>query len=85
MANAVSPISALSGVEIKRETTRTNLAYISLGGYVLILFVILLVGRNALNGKIDDVLKVLTTVSSILGGIVGAIIGFYFRGRDDET
>jgi hypothetical protein len=30
---------------------------------------------------IDDVLKILTTTAGVLSGVVGAVVGFYFRGE----
>ena len=36
--------------------------------------------RKAL--AIDDALKVVTTTAGMLSGIVGAVVGFYFRSDD---
>lgn len=83
MANQTNPITSLSGVDVQREETRTTLAYISLGGYIFILILILIIGWWILRQNIEDVLKILTTTASILGGIIGAIIGFYFRGKEE--
>ena len=33
----------------------------------------------------DDVVKMLTTVSGILAGLVGAVAGYYFRGREEAA
>jgi hypothetical protein len=80
MAQYAPPPSAL-GVEELREQTRRYLAYGSLGGLMALLGLIVLVGWVALKLPIDDVLKVLTTTAGILAGVVGAIVGFYFRGE----
>ena len=74
---------SLSGVESIREETRKWVAYIALVGFFVILATIL-VGWLTLRFPIDDVLKVLTTTASILSGVVGAVIGFYFRGSDNS-
>lgn len=76
----VVPPPSIPGVETQREFTRTALALGSLGG-LLLLLVIILLGWIYLHLPIDDVLKVLTTTAGVLTGIVGAIIGFYFRGN----
>lgn len=81
MPNAITPVPALPGIEIEREETRTNLAYISLGGYIFLLVLILAIGLGLSKTLVDDTLKILSAVASILGGIVGAIVGFYFRGE----
>ena len=73
-------ISDLPGVELGKETTRRNMAYGSLFGYLLILATIITVGWLWKRIMIDDVLKVLTTTAGVLSGVVGAVIGFYFRG-----
>lgn len=33
----------------------------------------------------DDVVKLLTTVSGIMAGLVGAVAGYYFRGREEAA
>jgi uncharacterized membrane protein len=69
------PGSAIADVEM----TRRWLAFIALVGYLVLIAAVVLVGWIGFRLKIDDVLKVVTTVAGLLGGIVGAIIGFYFR------
>ena len=73
-------IGDLPGVELGRETTRRNMAYGSLFGYLLILSTIIVVGWLWKRIVIDDVLKILTTTAGVLSGVVGAVIGFYYRG-----
>jgi hypothetical protein len=74
-AGLALPGSAVSEIEF----TRRWLAYISLVGYLVLIAAIVLIGWLWVGMKIDDVLKVVTTVAGLLGGVVGAIIGFYFR------
>ena len=84
MAVSSNPVNSLSGVEIQREKTRTRIAYIALYSYIGLLTIIIIIGWWLLCLPIDDVLKILTAVASILSGIVGAIIGFYFRDKEKE-
>lgn len=83
MATTTVNIPSLSGVEVKREETRTRIAYIALGVYALTILLVIIVGWAAGKGTLDDTIKILTTVTSILSGIVGAIVGFYFRGKEE--
>jgi ABC-type xylose transport system permease subunit len=73
-------IADLPGVEIGIETTRRNLAYGSLFGFLGIIATIVFIGWLWKRIAIDDVLKILTTTTGMLSGIVGAVVGFYFRG-----
>lgn len=84
MATSSNPIPSMPGVEIQREQTRTKIALIALCSYLGLLFLIIIVGWWVLALKVEDILKVLTAVAGILGGIVGAVIGFYFRDREKE-
>lgn len=78
----VVEIGELAGVESGKETTRRNMAYGSLFGFLLLQAVIIIVGWLWKRIAIDDVLKVLTTTAGMLSGIVGAVVGFYFRSGD---
>ena len=75
-------ISEMSGVEQKIEETRQYIAYTALGGFLGLLILVVIVGWAILKTPVDEVLKILTTIAGILGGIVGAIVGFYFRAKE---
>ena len=75
-------LPGLAGVETGLETTRRNMAYGSLFGFLTLLATVVIVGWLWRRIAIDDVLKVLTTTAGMLSGIVGAVVGFYFRGDD---
>lgn len=75
-------IPSMPGVEVGRESTRRIIAYIAIGGFLLVLTGILIGGWFIMRAGVDDVLKVLTTTASVLGGIVGAIVGFYFQTKE---
>jgi|GEM_PF-2788655 len=84
MATNYNPVNSIPGVEIQREQTRTKIALIALYSYLGLLGLIIIIGWWVLSLKVEDVLKVLTAIAGILGGIVGAIIGFYFRDNEKE-
>ena len=73
---------AAAGIEVARESTRKYIAYSAMGGFLGILSLIVIVGWIILRLPVDDVLKVLSTTAGVLSGIVGAVIGFYFRGEN---
>ena len=75
-------IADIAGLETERETTRRNMAYGALFGFLGILALIIIVGWLWKRIAIDEVLKVLTTTAGMLSGIVGAVVGFYFRSDD---
>jgi hypothetical protein len=70
-------VPALSGVDVVREETRKWLAWIAMGGYIVLLFTILIIW--GVGGGTDDVIKILTATGSLLSGIVGAVVGFYYK------
>jgi TRAP-type C4-dicarboxylate transport system permease small subunit len=79
MAYPFVQIPEALGVEETPEKTRKYIAWIAIGGLFVTLLVII-IGGWLISGKtIDDTLKVLTTAMGILTGMVGAIIGYYFR------
>jgi hypothetical protein len=75
-------VAQMPGLEIINETTRRNMAYGSLFGFLGIQAAIIFIGWLWVRLPIDDVLKVLTTTAGVLSGVVGAVVGFYFRGVD---
>jgi hypothetical protein len=79
MALPKRQVGEFSGVEIAREQTRRTIAFIAICSFFFVVGVIVLVGWLILKLQSDEVLKVLATTAGVLGGIVGAIVGFYFR------
>ncbi len=75
-------IPSIPGVEVWKESTRRIIAYVAIGGFLFVLTLILIGGWFVLQAPVDDVLKVLTTTASVLGGVVGAIVGFYFQTKE---
>ena len=74
-------ISEMPGVQLEIEGTRKHLAYAALGGFLGILVLVIIIGA-ILKSPVDEVLKLITTIAGILGGVVGAIVGFYFRSKE---
>jgi H+/Cl- antiporter ClcA len=78
MAN-IQVVSDLSGVQVTPvDKVRAWIAYIVVGVFFS------LVGFLAINGwvygrEIDEIVRIVTIVSTALGGIVGIVLGFYFR------
>lgn len=75
-------IPDLPGLSISREDTRKKIAYVSVGAFFFIIAIVVVGGWMILGANIDDIIKLLTAVSGVLSGIVGAIVGFYFRGDE---
>ena len=75
-------IPGMPGIELSREHTRQHVTYIAIGGFFLINGLIILIGWMFLKLDADEVLKVLATASGVMGGVVGAIVGFYFRSEE---
>ena len=78
----VVEVAGISGVELTREETRKWIAYGALAGYFLLLGIIVINGWLLVKNSVDDVLKILTTTAGVLSGVVGAVVGFYFRSED---
>ena len=79
---AIAPTPAIAGIDLTREETRKYMAYGALFSFLGLLAVIVLAGWMWLRLGIDDVLKILTTTAGVLSGVVGAVVGFYFRGEE---
>lgn len=76
----VVPDKELQGLEEVRENARRTIAYATLGGFLGVIAVVIVLGM-ILGRPVDDTLKYLTFIASALGGIVGAVVGFYFGGE----
>ena len=73
---------AMSGVELTLEGTRKIIVYLAMGCFAGIITIIVVIGWMILRLPVDDTQKILTTTSAVLSGIVGAIVGFYFRCKE---
>jgi hypothetical protein len=74
-----SPTQQLPGVELSREKTRERLAYLAISGLIAVIAIIIVGGWFVRNEKVEDVLHVMAAATSILAGIVGAVVAFYFK------
>lgn len=64
-----------------REWFTFVIALALVGAFVVIIGAIVLAWIFKAGVSADDIVKVLTTVSGIMAGLVGAVTGYYFRGR----
>lgn len=71
--------------DAKREKNRGFLAMVFVILFFCVIFVTFLIGYHTDNFKIDDYKDLLTTVSSILSGPLGFIIGFYFKEKQSGS
>lgn len=71
------------GVSEVRENTRGKLAHWVVGAYLT--FILLLIFPWLYRDPdIDKLIDLLMAVSSVTAGIVGAVVGFYFRSEEAE-
>ncbi|MEK6154109.1 hypothetical protein WIW50_12640 [Flavobacteriaceae bacterium 3-367] len=68
-----------STVDEKRERNRGTLAMVFVILFFCVIFVTFIIGYTTEDFQIQDYKDLLTTVSSILSGPLGFIIGFYFK------
>ncbi len=66
-------------VDEKRERNRGTLAMVFVILFFCVIFVTFIIGYSTTDFGIQDYKDLLTTVSSILSGPLGFIIGFYFK------
>lgn len=76
--------SQLNVIEVKREDTRGSLALVFLIGFFLMLFVGLLVAATSAGDRIAASTEILLTISGILSGPLGFVVGYYFRSQDQN-
>lgn len=74
-----------SSVDEKREQNRGTLAMVFVILFFCVIFVTFIIGYTTDNFDIQNYKDLLTTVSSILSGPLGFIIGFYFKEKYDAT
>lgn len=74
-------IPAISGVQqSKPSTLRKYVALLALFGYFILLsFIVYMAYASANKEEFDRTMQLFSTTAGILGGVVGAIVGFYFR------
>ena len=70
--------------DVKREKNRGVLAMVFVILFFCVIFVTFIIGYNSDGFETNDYKDLLTTVSSILSGPLGFIIGFYFKERQES-
>ncbi|MFQ5493155.1 MAG: hypothetical protein ACE5DX_03290 [Candidatus Dojkabacteria bacterium] len=79
-----APVRDLNVISVKREDTRGRLAIFFLIGFFIILA--LSIGLVAISegDKVTGVKEVMLTISGILSGPMGFVIGYYFRSKEPD-
>ena len=72
------------GIAVKKETARSKIAYLYVSSFLAIIFVIF-VYSIIRRLEINNVKDLLVTVSGILSGPLGFIIGYYFKVEDEQN
>lgn len=81
-APPIEMVSAVKRAE-KREDTRSKIAFYYVLGFLFVILVCFVVaGIEKLN--INDMRDLLVTVSGILSGPLGFIIGYYFKSHSKD-
>ncbi len=81
----VSPKDQIKEVlSSKREDTRGRLALIFVFGFFAILTISSILAGLSEGNKVDNLKEALITVSGILSGPLGFVIGYYFRKQEEE-
>ncbi|KKQ36191.1 MAG: hypothetical protein US52_C0006G0021 [candidate division WS6 bacterium GW2011_GWA2_37_6] len=79
----VSEDKAYVQIKQKREGARNSFAIIFLVGFLILLFVAMVIGFLMEGDQLDNTKEILLTISGILSGPMGFVIGYYFR-RSEE-
>lgn len=72
-------VNNLPGVDVRREETRSRLAILAIVSFLSTIVMIIFFGWIVLGRDAKEVVSILTTTAGILAGVVGAVVGFYFR------
>lgn len=71
-------------VSVKREDTRGRLALAFIAGFFVILVIGMLIAALNEGDKVDSTKEILLTISGILSGPLGFVVGYYFRSREEN-
>jgi hypothetical protein len=83
MALPQAQIAQLPGVELVREDTRRTIAITAIASYFVILGLLVL-GGWLTSKPVDEIERLVAVTAAVLGGVVGAVVGFYFQADKDE-
>lgn len=67
----------------KREGTRNIFSLLFLAGFLLLLLIGMILGFFMDGNQLDNTKEVMLTISGILSGPLGFVVGYYFR-RNEE-
>ena len=85
LGQRIENIVIKQGADEKREKNRGVLAMVFVVLFFCVIFVTFIIGYSTDGFETNDYKDLLTTVSSILSGPLGFIIGFYFKERQDSS
>lgn len=79
----LDPLNILDPISTKKEDTRGRLALFFVGGFFFILSLGMILAGVSEGDKITDAKDILLTISGILSGPLGFVIGYYFRSSEE--
>ncbi|MEI7579848.1 MAG: hypothetical protein WCJ58_07520 [bacterium] len=78
-----TPKEKLELITVKREDTRGRLALAFLIGFFVLLVIGMIISAFNTGDKITSAKEILLTLSGILSGPLGFVIGYYFRSSEE--
>lgn len=72
-------------VKIKKEDTRGKFAIFFLIGFFLVVLIGIVIGSMAESENVKNMTQIILTISGILSGPLGFIVGYYFRRQEEEN
>lgn len=81
---APAPLEDFNLISVKREDTRGRLALFFLAGFFIILVIGMIIAGLSEGDKITGMKEMLLTISGVLSGPLGFVVGYYFRSREED-
>lgn len=79
-----SPAKEFDLISVRKEDTRGRLAIFFLLGFFFLLFAGMVLAAWDSTDKLTSIKEVALTLSGILSGPLGFVIGYYFRSSEDN-
>lgn len=73
----------LIDIKKKQEVTRSTFTIIFLVGFIVLLLVGMILGFLMDGNQLDNTKEILLTISGILSGPLGFVVGYYFRSSQE--
>jgi hypothetical protein len=71
-------------IKKKREDIRGRLAFMFLLGYFIILVGVIILAAFIDGARVETMMNSVITISGVLSGSLGFVIGYYFRRQEEE-